>query len=147
MGDVDPCLAGGDGFLPVFCQPPTSPEPCKGAFDDPSSGRTSKPLAVSERLAISSVHLPILSRAPRSFGPGVSAVGEQMTQPGACMAYRFQHCRSAVAVLNVGCVHHQSEEHSGGVDGGVMLATVDLLSGVIAANPACLRGFSPSGCR
>ena len=32
-------------------------------------GMTSKPFAVSERLTISSVHFPILSRAPRSFGP------------------------------------------------------------------------------
>ena len=32
-------------------------------------GRTSKPLAASERLTISSVQLPILSKALRSFGP------------------------------------------------------------------------------
>ena len=32
-------------------------------------GMTSKPLAVSERLTISSDRFPILSRAPRSFGP------------------------------------------------------------------------------
>lgn len=32
-------------------------------------GRTSKPLAVSVRLIISFVHSPILSSAPRSFGP------------------------------------------------------------------------------
>ena len=39
MGDIDPRLAGGDGFPPVFCQPSTAPEPCKGAFEDPSSGQ------------------------------------------------------------------------------------------------------------
>ena len=69
MGDIDPRLAGGDGFFPSLLPASTAPEPCKGACDDPSSGKTSKPLVVSERLTISSVHFPILSRAPRSFGP------------------------------------------------------------------------------
>ena len=32
-------------------------------------GRTSKPLAASERLMISSVQFPIFSRAPLSLGP------------------------------------------------------------------------------
>ena len=32
-------------------------------------GMTSKPLALSERLTISSDRFPILSKAPRSFGP------------------------------------------------------------------------------
>ncbi len=27
VGDGDPCLGTGDGFLPVFGQPATSPEP------------------------------------------------------------------------------------------------------------------------
>lgn len=32
-------------------------------------GRTSKPLALSDRLTISVVYFPIFCRAPRSFGP------------------------------------------------------------------------------
>ena len=56
MGDVDPCVAGGVGILPVFRQPPTAAEPCEGAFDDPSAGKELKPLPVSERLTISSTH-------------------------------------------------------------------------------------------
>ncbi len=44
VGDADPCLGTGDGFLPVFGQPATSPEPRlkpepKGRFGSTTDSR------------------------------------------------------------------------------------------------------------
>ncbi len=68
--------------------------------------------------------------------PGIGAIGEQVAQPWAGMAYGFQHGRRAVAVLGIGCMDDETEEHAGGIDDSMALATFDLLSSVIAANPA-----------
>src|SRR6056297_2711438 len=37
MGDVDPRLRRGDGFLPVLCEPAASAEPGEGALHDPAA--------------------------------------------------------------------------------------------------------------
>src|SRR5690606_40391306 len=37
VGDEDPCLGAGDGFLPVLGEPSASAEPGKGAFDHPAA--------------------------------------------------------------------------------------------------------------
>lgn len=57
------------------------------------------------------------------------------------MAYGFQHGRSAVAVLNIGGRDDEAEEHAGGIDDDMGFAAHGLLSGVIAANAACLSGL------
>ena len=57
------------------------------------------------------------------------------------MAYGFQHGRSAVAVLNIGGMDDEAEKYAGGIDDDMGFAAHRLLSGVIAANAACLSGL------
>jgi bifunctional non-homologous end joining protein LigD len=64
VGDEDPGCGTVDGYLEVFGEAATAAKPGKGAFDNPSRGSSSKPLAVSERLMISSAAM-----APRSLSP------------------------------------------------------------------------------
>ncbi len=122
MGDVDPSLAGGDGFFPVFCEPSAAPEPCEGAFDDPPSRKDFEAaggigtLDDLERLLADPV------QCGAQFRPVISAVGEQVAQPGTGIAYGCQHGRCSVAILNIGGVNDEPEEHAGGVEDGVALA-------------------------
>jgi len=147
VGDIDPNFAGGDGFLPVSCQASATPELCEGAFDDPPSGENFEVFGGIGALDDFERPLSDPVQCAAQFRSGIGGIGEQVAQSWAGMAYGLQHRRRAVAVLNIGCMHDQSEEHAGGVDDGVALGTLDFLSGVITANPACLRGLLPSGCR
>ncbi len=49
--------------------------------------------------------------------------------------------RRSVAVLNIGCMNDRPEEQAGGIANGRAFAALDLLAGIIAANPAGLRSF------
>lgn len=53
-----------------------SPSQAKVRSTTHRHGRTSKPLAMSERLMISMVHVPRSASACVSFSPGIAAVGE-----------------------------------------------------------------------
>ena len=53
---------------------------------------------------------------------GIASVGEQVAQPKAVMAYGFQHSRCSVAILNIGGMNDEPEEHAGSVDDSVALA-------------------------
>lgn len=77
-----PCLGAADGRLEVFGEPATTSQPGESSLDDPSSRQHLKPLAVSERLMISMVHVPRLAGACVQFFSGIAAVGEQLSQLG-----------------------------------------------------------------
>lgn len=122
VGDVDPSLAGGDGFLPVLRQSAAAPEPCEGAFDDPSSWQDLEPLRGVGGLDDFEGLLSDPVEGAAQFRPGIGAIGEQVAQPGAGVAYGFQHGRRAVAILNVAGMNDEAEEHAGGIDDDMALA-------------------------
>lgn len=64
----NPCFCGGYGALEILGQPRQQPSLEKARFTTHRRGRTSKPLALSDRLMISSVILTF-RRDPLSFGP------------------------------------------------------------------------------
>ena len=130
-------------FSQSFASFRQAPEPCDGAFDDPSAGKEFEALGGVGALDYFERPLADLVQGATQFRSGVSAVGKRVAQPGACMAYRSQHRRSAIAVLYIGCMHDQPEEHPSGIDDGVALAAFDLLTSVIGANPPW---SSRSGC-
>lgn len=103
-------------------------------------GRTSKPLAVSERLTICMVQRPILSSA-RQLRPGIGGIGEHMAQPRIAGADGLQQRGRAVTVLDVGAVNGEADRKARGVREDMTLAARDRLPGVIAANAAALGGF------
>ena len=65
----------------------------------------------------------------------VPAIGPDQLQPGEAALEQRQHQLGPVAVLNVGRVHHHSQDQAEGVYNDVALAPVDLLAGVVAACP------------
>ena len=71
-------------IFPVFCQASAAPEPCEGAFDDPSSGEDFE--ALGGVGALDDLEGPLADpvEGAAQFRPGISAIGEQMAQPGAC---------------------------------------------------------------
>lgn len=67
----DECEGGGafDGFLPVLREAAAASQPCECPLHDRRRGRTTKPLAVSERLTISMVQRPWPAIASLSLSP------------------------------------------------------------------------------
>lgn len=72
---------------------------------------------------------------------GVAAISKNMAQPGIGFSDRGQNGNRAVAVLNVGGMHMQSDQMARSVGDDVALAPIDLLAGVVAARAAAIRGF------
>jgi len=148
---IDPHLAGGDGFLPVFCKASATPEPCEGALP---SGEDFEAFGGVGALDVFERPLSDPVQCTAQFRPGIGAISEQVAQPGASMTKRFQHRRSAVAVLNIASMYDEYEEHVGGVEDDMALAApgrgpgqaLDLLSSAITTPPASVV-FTPSGCR
>src|SRR5438874_13293528 len=93
---------------------------------------TTKPLASSARLRISSDQSPILLSASQLVA-GVAAVGEDVAQPRVEVADLLEHEDRAIAVLHVGLVHHQPDHVARCVGHDVMLAALDFLARVVAA--------------
>src|SRR5215471_16744122 len=104
-------------------------------------GSTSKPLAWSDRLTISSVHWPSPARAVSRFLAGVSAVRKDVTQPGEEIADRCQHSRRPVAILDVGCVHLGADQMPTGVSDDMALAALDLFARVVTARTPAFGGL------
>ena len=98
MGDVDPCLAGGDGFFPGLCEPSTAPEPCEGAFDYPPShnadyGNECDSRAHECRSACGgdAISRCLCSSAPRRLFPIRSAAASDVTVGEMGVAQRHLH--------------------------------------------------------
>jgi hypothetical protein len=64
-----------------------------------------------------------------------------MAQPWKPVADGLEHLGCAVAVRNIRAVDHNEEHQAEGVGHDMTLATFDLLSGVIPANPANSRAL------
>ena len=98
VGDVDPCLCGGDGFLPVLGEPAAAPEPGERALHHPAPGQDLEALCNVGALDDFDGPRPGTPQGGPEFGAGVASVGKDMTQPWPARADRFQDRRRAVAV-------------------------------------------------
>jgi len=141
MGDVDPGLGGCGGFFPVLCQASASAEPGEGSLDDPAARDD---LEALRRIgAFDDLERPGADAAERAaqLRPGVSAIGEDVAQLRIGVSDRGEHGGRAIAILDIGGVDGQPDQQPDGVDDDMALAPLDLLAGIIAANPARLRRF------
>src|ERR1017187_1579801 len=75
------------------------------------------------------------------FGAGVTAIGEDVTQPRIQKADRGEHKRAAVAVLDVSRVHNKPDHVALRVGDDMTLAPFDLLARVEPTRTAAFRGF------
>ncbi len=114
MGDGDPCLGTGDGFLPVLGEAPAATQPGEGALDDPPFWQNLEALG---------------------------AIGEDMAQPGKAVADGLQQLGRAVAVLDIGAMDDQCDQKAQGVGDDMALAALDLLAGVKATDSAAFGGL------
>ena len=64
-----------------------------------------------------------------------------MTQPWIKRADRRQNARRAIAILNIGFMHDETDEVSLGVGDDMPLAALDFLSGVEATRTTAFRRF------
>ena len=79
-----------------------------------------------------------LGKCGPEFRSSIAAVGEDMAQPGEGLAHGAQHQGSAVAVLNIGAVNHQSDQQAERIGHDMALAALYLLARVEAGDPAGL---------
>jgi hypothetical protein len=121
-----------------FCQPATATKPCEstlawqnfealrrvGTFDD--------------------FYLPFadtLQSLPQ-FISGIATIGKDMAQPGIARTDRSKDAGGAIAILNAGFVHDESNQVALGVGNNVALAALNLLSCVKAPWATAFRVFT-----
>ena len=131
--DVDHALTAVGRRLIVFAQPTVFAQPRKRALDDPAFGQHLERVA---RLAFDDLD----HAAERTLGPahqfaGVAAVGLDQLQAREPADHVDQHVFGAVAILNVGRVHHRREDQAERVDNNMPLSSRDFLARVVAAIP------------
>src|SRR6202011_4242714 len=75
------------------------------------------------------------------FISGITTIGEEVAQPGIARADRSKDAWSAVAILNAGFMHDESDQISLGIGDDVALAALDFLACVKAPWATAFRGF------
>jgi hypothetical protein len=125
VGDERPGNGAGDCRFEVLCQPATATKPCESTFDDPSAGQNFKALrrvgTFDDFYRPFADTLQILAQ----FVSGIATVGKDMAQPGIARADRSKDAAGAIAILNAGFVHDESDQVAFGVGNDVALAALD----------------------
>lgn len=125
----------------VFCQPPVAAKPDECSLDDRAPRKQAKASGLIGSLDDGKRPLPHPGEGRCQLFASVTAIGEDVAQPGEEIADRRQHADRAVAMLDVGAVHLGADQEPVGVGDDVALAPVDLLAGVVPARPAALGSF------
>ena len=129
-----------DGGLEVFCQPAAPTEPCEGALDDPAARQKFEAFGGIGTLD----DFERLDRGASRPRPASSRHNRHRRRYGAATDSACgsgDHTSRAVAILNVGVMHEQTDQIAFRVGDDVALAAVDLLARVIAPRTATFRGF------
>src|SRR5271156_954568 len=136
--DVDPGFGARDRSLEVLCQAAVSIEPSKGSFDDPSPWEQLKSSRVSS--AFDDLDGPVaeFSEGGAQVGASVSAVGEEMAQPGKQLVDGLDDKPGTIAILDVGGVHLGTDQQTAGIGHNVTLTAFDLLGRIVTTRPAAL---------
>jgi hypothetical protein len=141
VGDEDPCNGACDSGFEVLCKPAAASEPSEGPLDDPTARKKLEALGLVRALDDFQRPRPFALQSSTQLVSGVTAIGEDMTQPRIERADRSEHARRAIAVLNIGFMHNEADEVSLRVGDDVTLAAFDFLAGVEAARAAAFRGL------
>lgn len=141
MGDSDPGLGRCDGLFPIFRQSSASAKPCEGALHDPATRQGLEALGLVGPLDNLESERSDLLQCALQLRSGTTTVGEDMPQPRPALENGFEDGRRAVAILNIGAVNRETDHQSERVDDDMTLASLNLLSRVIARNSAAFRGF------
>jgi len=85
--------------------------------------------------------LPHAGKCAAEFFTGITAVGEDVAQPGEAVSDRGQNIDGAIAILNNPDRGEDEDQKSTRVRDDVALSAFHLLAGLIASNPAAFRDF------
>lgn len=122
-GDVDPRLAVARMAFVVLGQPPVTPEPAEGPFDDPPQRldlEGGRPGLARNDLQ----HPRAVGRDPAGEGP-VHGVGPDLGQSRQLAGAALDHHGGRIEVLNVGRQDDQAPDQAEGVNEEMPLATAD----------------------
>ena len=119
--------------LVVFGQATVLAEPGEGAFHDPALGQDDESPGRVSFHDLDNATAPAAD--PMQELPGIGAVGKDHLQPTQASAQVLEQQPGAIAVLEVGRMHHQRHDQPERVHDQMPLAAVDLLGGVEAAIP------------
>jgi hypothetical protein len=133
VGDCDPRFCY-DGLFEVLGQPAASTKPCEGPLDDPAARQDFKTLGLVGTFDDFECPFPDFLQPLFQLVARIAAIGEDMKQPWPSVPDGFQEIRSAVAILNIGTMHHEADNQPECIDDDVALATLDL-----SANAVCRR--------
>ncbi len=136
-----PSNGAGDRRFEILCQPAAATKPCESTFDDPSAWQNFE--ALRRVGTFDNFYHPFadtLQGLPQ-FISGIATIGKDMAQSGIARADRSKDAGSAIAILNAGFVHDESNQVALGTGNNVALAALDLLSCVKAPWATAFHGF------
>ncbi len=141
MRNECPGNGAGDCRFEILCEPATATEPCESTFDDPSAGQNFE--ALRRVGTFDDFYRPFADalQSLAQFISGITTIGEDVAQPGIARADRSKDAWSAVAILNAGFMHDESDQISLGIGDDVALAALDFLACVKAPWATAFRGF------
>jgi len=115
VGNERPSNGAGDRRFEILCEPATATEPCESTFDDPSAGQNFE--ALRRVGTFDDFYCPFADtlQSLAQFISGITTIGEDVAQPGIARADRSKDAWSAVAILNAGFMHDESDQISLGI--------------------------------
>lgn len=115
--DEEPCGCRGDCLLEVLGEASVSVKPCQRALDHPAAGQHLEALGGVGPLDDLDGPFADAAQSILEFVSGVTAIGEDMAQPGEALDDVAQDERRPVAVLDVSGVDHGMNEIALGLSG------------------------------
>lgn len=114
MGDGGPRGGAFDRFLPVLGETAAASQPCECALDHPAAGQQHEALGGIAAVDDFEGPTPVFAQRLPEFVPCISAIGEQVPQPGEPITDRLDQIDRPVAVLDAGCVdRHEQHQPEG----------------------------------
>ena len=109
MSDERPGNCAGDCRFEILCQSATATEPCESTFDNPSAGQNFE--ALRRVGTFDDFYRPFADtlQSPAQFFSGIATIGKDMAQLRIARANRSKDAWSAIAILNAGVMHDESD--------------------------------------
>jgi len=133
MGDEKPSNFGAGGALEVSGETTASAEPCKRAFDDPTSRQELEALDPGWSLDNLDGPLSAMGECFEKLFAAVNPVGKDVSKLGKALSQALQERDSTMDVLNIGGMNVDCQQKSIGIGDDVPLASMNPFARIEAA--------------